>query len=218
MSNAKLSMFDAIVLILGFEPGPLIRAVASHNLNPGARIIVLTPSFKDERSDRAFDDFKRICSMMFEKVNIKIERVIINLKPLSKAVSSIRKIFSEISDMHVAICISGGMRALCIATFIAYLLTKWKYSPHIEVSLEGRVETIIIPNINKILELNITGEKLEILKTLSEYGSLTVASIAALLNKDRSTIHRHLNWLEEYGLVKRVGRNIELTELGMVLA
>ncbi|MCS7385441.1 MAG: CRISPR-associated CARF protein Csa3 [archaeon GB-1867-005] len=218
MSNAQSDMFDAVVLTLGFESGPLIRAVASHNLRNGARIFVLMPNFKDERADRAFMDLNRICSMMLGNININIKRIIIDLSSIDLAVRRIRELFADLVNSNVAISIVGGMRALCLATFIAYLLTSWQKEPHIEISLEGRGETLKVPPVHKVLDFIITKEKLNVLHFLAKYGPANTGRIATSLDRDRSTIHRHLLWLEEKGLVRRTGREFEVTKLGMLLA
>ncbi len=204
-------------MTLGFEPGPLVRAVASHNLKQGGLVLVLMPSFRDRRGETAFLELKKICDMMFGDAEIKLQRVEIDLTNFTEAVKQIKDLFKNFVDKKAAICFSGGMRALCLATYTAYLLLKWRFPPVIEVQLEGRVERISIPLLHKVINMSVTEEKVLLLKVLSQHGPLTTNDIATLLHKDRSTVYRHLTRLLNEGLVKQKGKYYELTDLGMLL-
>jgi len=212
-------MYDALVLTLGFEPGPLVRALASTPLKRGGLVIVLTPEFKDERSERAFLDFKRIATMMFkgEELEVEFDRHYIPLKPLSKGVQVIRSIFNRIKDRDVSISLTGSMRALIIATFLAYLTTPWVKEPKVCVYLEGRGEYVEIPQVRRIIELAVTDVKQEILNALIDKPK-TISELSLELSRDRSVIYRHISWLESRGLISRKGKYIEITELGKMLA
>ena len=209
---------DALVMTLGFEPGPLIRAAASHSLKPGASIAVLTPSFKDDRAERAYLELKKVCDILFKDVNVDIRRIEVDLSDFSTAVKQVRELLTSFADRRVAICLTGGMRALCIATYTAYLTVEWRFPPSIEVHLEGRAESISIPPLHGVLKLDVTEEKLAILKLLSKYGSLSIGDIASLMQKDRSTVYRHISSLMRMGLISQKGRLCELTDLGRMLA
>jgi len=205
------------MLTLGFEPGPLVRATASHNLRLGGSIIVFTSGFKDDRAERAYLEFKKICDMIYKDAMINIEKVEVDLTDFLKAVRRVKEILSKFVDKRVAFCFSGGMRALCLVILIAYLTLKWRYKPIIEVHFEGRAECLAIPPINEVVRINISKEKKSILQLLFKHGSLSAGNIAVLMQKDRSTIYRHLTSLLESGLIRQKGRMYELTDLGFVL-
>lgn len=208
---------DALIMTLGFEAGPLIRSVASYNLRKGASIIILTPSFKDERAERAYSEFKRICDMILKEASINFQKIEVDLTEFAKAVKHIKAILSEFVCKQVAFCFSGGMRALSFAVFVAYLLLEWQYPPNVEVHLEGRYERLVIPPLNEIIKVNVSEEKLAILRLLLQHGKLSAGNIAILLQKDRSTIHRHIISLIECGLIKQKGKMYELTDLGLMI-
>ncbi len=212
-------MYDALVVTLGFEPGPLIRALASTPLKVDGKVIVLVPEFKDERSERAFLDFERISRMMLKEdgISIEIDRFEVVLKPLSSGIRKIRLLFRELMNRNIVIALTGSMRALVLATFMAYLLTPWSKEPKICVYLEGRGEAIDVPPVRRVLEFAITDIKQEILNALTKKPK-TVSQLSAELGKDRSVIYRHLLWLESKGLITRKGKYIEVTELGKALA
>ena len=208
-------MYDALVLLLGFEPGPLIRATAKFSLSKEGRIIILTPEYKDERSERAFLDFQRIVNMIFkgEGIRANIRRYEVTLNPISRGIQRIRRIFQDIRDNSVVIAFTGGMRALCLATFMAYLMTYWGREPEVVVYLEGRGEFVSLPKISRIFEMSITYAKQEIINALSRKPK-SITQLAIELNKDRSVLYRHIDALEKRGLVRKVGRLVELTDIG----
>lgn len=210
-------LYDALIMTLGFEPGPLVRAIASHNLRFGGSIIIFTSGFKDDRAERAYLEFKKICDMIYKDVTINLEKIEVDLTDFLKAVRHVKEMLSKFVDKRVAFCFSGGMRALCFAVFTAYLTLKWKYKPVIEVHLEGRAERLVIPSLNEVIKISISEEKMSILRLLSKHGSLSVGNIAVLMQKNRSTIYRHLTSLLESGLIRQRGKVYELSDLGFVL-
>jgi CRISPR locus-related DNA-binding protein len=109
------------------------------------------------------------------------------------------------------------MRALCFAVYTAYLILEWQHPPIIEVYLEGRVERLSIPPLHKIIKVNISEEKLNILRLLLQHERLSAGNIATLIRRDRSTTYRHLSSLLEDGLIKQEGKMYELTDLGFML-
>jgi|UniRef100_A0A7J3YTY3 CRISPR locus-related DNA-binding protein len=211
-------LFDALIMTLGFEPGPLIRAAASYNLRTGASIIALTPSFKDERAERAYFELKNVCDILFKDTQVNFQKIEVDLTDFVRAVKHIKRLLSAFTNKHVALCFSGGMRALCLAVYTAYLMLEWQLPPSIEIHLEGRVERLIVPPLHKVIKVNISEEKLNILRLLFQHEKLSAGNIAALMHKDRSTVYRHLSGLFEDGLIKQKGKMYELTDLGLMLA
>ncbi len=210
-------MVEAVFLTLGFEPGPLIRAVASKKLEGGCEIVVFTPSFRDDRAERAWSDFNRILSMMFEAKNVNVKRIIVDLTSFPRAVRNVKSVLEEYCDRSVAICLTGGMRALVLAVYTSYLLVNWGRKPVVEVYLEGRGYSLTVPDVSRILVSELSEERGKILKLLLKR-SMSSTEIATVMHKDRSTVYRHLTWLVERGLVVRDGRLYKLTMLGELLA
>jgi CRISPR locus-related DNA-binding protein len=204
-------------MTLGFEPGPLIRAAASYNLRTGASIIVFIPNFKDERAERAYFELKNICDILFKNTQVNLQKIETDLTDFVRAVKHIKKLLSPFTNKHIAFCFSGGMRALCFAVYTAYLILEWQHPPIIEVYLEGRVERLSIPPLHKIIKVNISEEKLNILRLLLQHERLSAGNIATLIRRDRSTTYRHLSSLLEDGLIKQEGKMYELTDLGFML-
>ena len=214
-------MIDALVMTLGFEPGPLVSSVASHaaeGFNPGAEIIVLTPDFPDERAERAWRQLQNIFDMMkLGEAGVTLLRRTINLDDFSKAVVQVKALFSKLSGKKVCISLTGGMRALILATFVAYLLTDWREPPDVEISLEGRGVILKVPTVVSVLAPLIDEKKMSLLRVMSPNRVYRPGELCKLFGKDRSTLYRYLKALCNTGLIRRVDRGFKLTELGEIL-
>jgi len=219
-----MCMFDALVMTLGFEAGPLVSAVAStiaEGLNENARIIIFTAGdeYKDERAERAWLQLQTVIGMMEipKKLGIKIEKYDVKIDDFVMATLTIKRILNELKDKKVKISITGGMRALGLAVFTAHLLVDWVYAPSLEVYLEGRGMALPIPEIRKLFRLAVTGEKYQVLKAMSPGEFYKPSALAAMLGKDRSTVYRHLRSLVRAGVVDRTERGFSISKLGQLL-
>lgn len=215
-------MLDALVMTLGFEPGPLVSATAaaaSEGLAEKARIIIFTPALPDERAERAWLDFQRVFSMMgiADKLGVRVERHEVPLDDMTSAIIYIRRVFEELKGRSVRMCITGGMRALGIAIFISYLLTDWEKEPEISVYLEGRAHALSLPNIRSFLSVGLTRAQMELLKLMEPKGVYTPSDLANLVKRDRSTVYRCLQMLHRKGLLEKNERGYKLSRLGELL-
>jgi len=213
---------DALVMVLGFDPGPLVSAVASSvadGFSPGARIIVFTAGFPDERAERAWRQFQDVIGLMElpKRLNVKVERYQVPLNDFVEAVCRVKEIFEDLRELRVKISITGGMRALGIAVFLAYMLIDWKYEPSVEVYLEGRGMALKIPEVQRIVKYRLTSERLELLKAMKPGRVYKPSDLSGLLGKDRSTIYRQLQALVEEGFVERADGGYRLSRLGLLL-
>jgi len=214
-------LLDTLVMTLGFEPGPLVSSVASHaaeGFTSGARIVVLTPNFPDERADRAWRQLCEIFEMMrLKDLGVELERMIIDLNDFTRAVIQLKEFFSRIKGKRTQISLTGGMRALILATLIAYLLTEWENPPGIEVFLEGRGFALKIPNIASVVKPFLDENKMQLLRAMLPGKVYRSGDLCKLLRRDRSTVYRYLRALSRAGLIERVDRGFRLTELGEML-
>jgi len=119
----------------------------AEGFSEGARVIVFTAAFPDERSERAWLEFQRVVNMMEvpRKLSVELELKEVPLDDMASAILEVSKITAELRKKKVKVAITGGMRALGIAVFAAVLLTKWKQEPEVEVHLEGRGTALKVP-------------------------------------------------------------------------
>lgn len=212
-----MEKLDAIVMPLGFEVGQLVRAVVSHRYSAEVRVVLFMPTYRDERAERAYSEFERICSTIFPD-GMNVERVDVDLRAFTGAVTTIRRVFEGLADKSVAICFTGGMRALCLAMFVAYLLTKWAKDPVLKMYLEGQAEVLTIPLLHSAFAPSLTKKERMILKALGPTKDLVSLSyVAHSVKRHRSTVYRQLTRLTEMGLVERVEHEYRLTDLGILL-
>ncbi len=215
-------MLDALIMTLGFEPGPLVSAVAKHlgeGFNPNAEIIILTPTFSDERAERAWRELQNIFEMMKPKDSLlHLKKIEIDLTNCTKAILQVKSILSGFREKKVHISLTGGMRALILATYIACLLTKWVSTPEVDISLEGKGLTLRIPKIASILRPVVSYRKLELLRYMEPGVVYKLDDLCGFLpERDRSTIYRYLREMTEIGLIERKKRGFKLTELGEIM-
>jgi len=90
-------MFEAVVLTLGFEPGPLVSAFAgavAEGLSQGALVVVFTAGFPDERSERAWLEFQRVVNMMEapKRLGVELELREVPLDEMATAILEIRRV------------------------------------------------------------------------------------------------------------------------------
>lgn len=213
-------MIDALVMTLGFEPGPLISAYASavaEGLSEGARVLVLTAAFPDERSERAWLDFQRVVSMMeaTKRLGVELELREVPLGDMASAILEVKKAIAPLRGRSVKVSITGGMRALAVAVLAAVLLTRWEREPAVEVHLEGRGAALRVPRLRKLIEAS---EKCAALVEAMREGPAKLDELAAKLGRDRSTVYRRMRILLEAGAAKRVRGGYQLTPLGLALA
>lgn len=214
--------WGGLVVVLGFEPGPLVSAVAScaaEGFCRGARIVVFTAGFSDERADRAWREFQNIVGMMglVKSFGVSIERYCIGLDDFVGAVREIKGILEGLRDVKVKISITGGMRALDLAVFLAYMLVDWKFEPCVEVYLEGRGMALRVPEVRRFVKYRITSERLELIRAMEPGRVYKPSDLSGILGKDRSTVYRQLQALVEEGFVERVDGGYRLSRLGVLL-
>jgi CRISPR locus-related DNA-binding protein len=213
-------MFDAVVLTLGFEPGPLVSAFASAvagGLSEGARVIVFTAAFPDERSERAWLELQRVVNMMEvpRKLGVELELKEVPLDDMATAILEVRRVLDGLRGKKIKVAITGGMRALGIAVFSALLITKWEASPEVEVHLEGRGAALKVPDLKALIRAS---EKCADLIEAMKSGPAKLDELAARLGKDRTTVYRKLRLLLNAGAAKKTPRGYELTPIGLALA
>ena len=136
-------------------------------------------------------------------------------RDMALAILSVKRVFDGIREKHVKISITGGMRALGLAVFIAQLLTKWRHEPKMEVYLEGRGAALAVPDVRKLM---VAMEKCaDLVQLMKERGPCRLSQLALELGKDRSTVYRKMKILVGAGAAKRTRRGYELTVLGEML-
>jgi CRISPR locus-related DNA-binding protein len=148
---------------------------------------------------------------------VRLERREAELSDFVRAVRRVKEVLAPLRDKRIRLSITGGMRALNLVVFTAYLLIDWAHEPRIDVYLEGRGTALTLPSLHRILTLNLTETQRLILSAMREGVTYTSSDISAYVRKDRSTVYKNLLALQRLGLVAREGNRYRVTELGAMI-
>ncbi|MEM0330943.1 MAG: CRISPR-associated CARF protein Csa3 [Candidatus Bathyarchaeia archaeon] len=190
-------MKTTLIATLGFDEKFCYRAILRHGIKEGDEIILITAE-KVEKVEKAYEWIKRLIQTSFsEKVNIRLFEV--SVESPEEAIKRVVEIIKSVEG-RIVVNLSGGMRALVAIVLIACIIAD--VNARIELEKEdfsGIVE--FHSQLIKLIKSPPTGVEFEILK-LIERGFKRVNEIAKELEKDESTIRRHLMGLTRDGLVE----------------
>jgi len=214
-------MPKCLIATFGWTEQFVLSSILKHGIEVGDWIILLVPDRRDEKSEVIIRDFESFLNRYGEGIELKVERV--PLDSFDHAVAKVSEVLREVLSKNpekVVINLSGGMRVLILATYIAVLLACPR-DVMIELETEDRERSYHIPNlsIRGLVKLN------EIDRVILKELRGCEADTSRLLQKlkiPRSTLHKHLRELESKGLVnlERRGRLLyaSITALGKFLS
>jgi len=210
-----------LIATFGWTEQFVLSSILRHGVGAGDRIVLLIPDRRDGKSEAVLRDFESFLSRYSEGVRLSIERI--PLDSFDRMVARISEIFQGISSKapeKIIINLSGGMRALILATYIATLLT-FSENVVIELETEDREKSYRIPNLSIKGLVKLTEIDKKILENLGEEGADT-SKLLRHLKIPRSTLHKRLRELESRGLIsiERKGRLLHAftTSLGKFLS
>jgi len=209
-------MKTALVLTLGFDEKFCYRAILRHGISEGDRIILLTAG-AEERVRKAFEWIRRFV----ESSNISVELVEIDVRDFHSGLIRVLSILRGLDSYRLIVNLSGGMRILSLIVYIA--LTIAGKDAEVELELEDFSAVVRIPATFITLctiPPNITDEKLQILNAVGD-GEMSISELARTLNKDVTTVRRHVSALAELGLLdvlKRKPMVVRATPEARILA
>lgn len=208
-------MVKALICTLGFDTDPVVRRIVGSRLEEGGILLLLTAEPLRPETESAINDIKGLVDKAYLG-SVKVEVKAINPRNFHEAVSTIRKELERFKHDEVVLNLSGGMRALVLSAYTAYLIAGLKKAKLI-VDLEARQGTVELPPIASLLTTppQLTEEKLKILTLLQQ--PKTPHELSEALDKDLTTIYRHLRDLEDLKLIERENRIVKLSNLGKML-
>jgi len=193
-------MKNALLLTLGFDEKFCYRAILRHGISEGDKIVLVTAKIVN-RVKKAYDWIKTFVNTSYSNVEMKL--IELNVEDTIGSIKKVLEILEELEGYHIVINLSGGMRILSFIVLLS-LLFKEIRNAVIEIELEDFSGVVRIPVILLTLpsiKEKLGEEKIKILKTIRD-GKNNVKSIAEYLNKDRSTIRRHISSLKKLGLIE----------------
>jgi len=202
-----------LVFTLGFDIKFHIKSILRHGRNLSKIIIVLSKPL-DDRAQKAFDELKKFIN---EYVGISFEAVTIDPLDFYSSIKILREKFRENIGSEYVFNLSGGMRAVVLATLLAALYSNVKSI--VEVELENFRGIVSFP-ISVLSLSEPSSEEKRLLKYLAVKGSGSLDDISSSLGIPRTTAYKMIKNLESKGYITgtRIGKKIiyTLTELSKI--
>lgn len=211
-------MKKILVSTVGFDEKFVIRALIRY-LEEIEGFIGIVALPLEQRALQAIDSVKEFIEKYIRdrEKSFNYSFVEIDLSDPYAAISRIKRIFRP--EYEYILNLSGGMRALVVATLVAFGLSRVRGS--IEIELENFLGRIVLDS--RILSLGplTSGEERRIINVLARVGRATYKDLIRETGIPRATIFKYLSTLRIRGVItiERVGRTTYyiLTDIGRTL-
>ncbi|MEM2189290.1 MAG: CRISPR-associated CARF protein Csa3 [Nitrososphaerota archaeon] len=214
-------MLKCLIATFGWTEQFVLSSILKYGISPHDEIVLLVPDRKDERTEIILRDFESFLKRYGEGVKLHVKKI--SLESFERAVKEVSEVILEILSVNpeqIIVNLSGGMRALILATYTALQLISPK-NLTIELETEDRSKCYMLPSLSlrTLIRLGRIDER--ILKLLS-IRSMSTTDLLKELKIPRSTMHKHLKELNSLGLIllERKGKMLyaSLTQLGNFLS
>ncbi len=206
-------MKTALIATIGFDEKFCYRAIMRHGIKKGDRVILISGKITD-RVEKACDWVKKLLKTSYGD-EVTVDFVEIDINSLENSIKTVSSLIEELSNYHIVVNLSGGMRALVIIVLLSCIKT----SKDLEIEIETEDFQGLLTISKKLLKLiknPLPEDKVEILKKIAA-GTSDARSLSDLLDRDITTVRRHLSFLKELDLItveKRKPLRFKITELG----
>jgi len=208
-----------IVSTLGFDERPVLRALSETGFKGVEKILLIRPLDDDPRAVKAVSEIKKIASI----AGLRDEDIIsyrVDPRHFWESVSIIYDLLDKTAGEtdNAVLLLGGGLRALIIETYTAFLLlSSSKRSRYIvRIDLETGDYTVVVPGAEIILNTMLNPLERRVLEIIKEKPGASLTDVSDMLVKPTSTIHRVLKRLLEKGLVEKRNRKYYLTSSGRI--
>lgn len=189
------------VLPIGFDTRRVTRPIVHHGFDATDTVVLLRPvgdgedGSGDDRSSRAIADVRQFLHEIEPDVEITVERIA--REGLTETVLDCSDLIATASDPVVGLC--GGPRDILLPLTVAAVL----HADHLREAyvfsdIDGQLQTWTLPN----LTASVPESTHATLAVLQESGQCSLSELAAQVERSKSTVGRHLDALEEAGLVR----------------
>ncbi|ABN69432.1 CRISPR-associated HTH regulatory protein, Csa3 family [Staphylothermus marinus F1] len=206
-----------LIATLGFDERPVLHALSEAGFGNVDKIILIRPANDDPRAVKAVSEIKKIAVIS----GLRDEDVISYRVEVSDFWGSVRMIHELFLDHarnnnEIILCLGGGLRALVLETFTAFILLTPKLRSvfRVRIDLETGAGSIIISGAEIFTNTSLSRNELEVLRIILEEPGITLSRISDRIVKPASSIHRILKKLLDRGFVRREGNKYYLSPAG----
>lgn len=190
---------------IGFNPTSITRPILSHGLDHGDAVVLIRPENEtdDRRAQETMVDLERNLGALEPDVSVSVKRI--PHDDFDEAILRCQAIIREASDDAILI-LGGGARDVLIPLTIAGLANRNCIAMALTFSdVDGAVSEEALP----ALTASVSESAHETLNTLDVDEQVSLPALAERLDHSKSTITRHVNELDEQGLLEtqREGRS-----------
>lgn len=185
------------VLPIGYDTRRITRPVVTHGLEKDDTIVLLRPEddADNEQSSRAIADVEEFLHEIEPNVTIDVQHV--NRTDFTRTVNDCSGILSNAENPVVGLC--GGPRDILLPlTVVAAIHADHLQQTYVFSDIDQSVREWALPPISA----TVPEAASKTLDAVAEYGPCSLSTLAENANKSKSTVGRHLDTLEETGLVR----------------
>ncbi|NPA98740.1 MAG: CRISPR locus-related DNA-binding protein [Crenarchaeota archaeon] len=208
-----------IISTIGFDERPVLRALSETGFRGIEKIILIRPLDDDPRAVKAVSEIKKIASI----AGLRDEDIVSYRVDPHHFWESVSLIYDLLENTmsganSVVLLLGGGLRALIIETYTAFLLLSCSKRTKciVRIDLETGDSTIVVPGAEIIVNTVLTPLEKRVLETIKEKPGASLTIISDVLVKPASTIYRVLKRLVDKGLVEKRNRKYFLTSSGKI--
>lgn len=204
------------ILPIGYDTRRITRPVVTHGVDADDTIVLLRPKddADNEQSSRAIADVKEFLHEIEPNVTIDVQHV--SREDFTQTVTDCSNILGSAENPVVGLC--GGPRDILLPlTVVAAIHADDLQQTYVFSDIDQSVQEWTLPPITATAS-DATSKTLD---AVAEYGPCSLSALAENTNKSKSTVGRHLDTLEEAGLVRSwmegKHRHVEIADAARVL-
>lgn len=212
----KQVAMTTFVLPIGYDTRRITRPVVTHGVEKDDTIVLLRPEddADNEQSSRAIADVEEFLHEIEPNVTIDVRHV--NRTDFTRTVNDCSSILVNAENPVVGLC--GGPRDILLPlTVVTAIHADHLQQTYVFSDIDQSVQEWTLPPISATVS-EATSKTLD---AVAKYGPCSLSALAENANKSKSTVGRHLDALEEAGLIRSwmegKHRHVEIADAAHVL-
>lgn len=204
------------ILPIGYDTRRITRPVVTHGVDADDTIVLLRPKddADNEQSSRAIADVEEFLHEIEPDVTVNVEHV--GREDFTRTVDDCSTVLAAAENPVVGLC--GGPRDILLPlTVVAAVHANSLKQTYVFSDIDQSVQEWTLPPI----AATVSDAASKTLEAVAEHGPCSLSALAENANKSKSAVGRHLDTLEEAGLVRSwmegKHRHVKITDAARVL-